>query len=413
MGRRARKRSEPHLPPVEKIELSSAHAGWRIAAAIVLLVVGAVALAHAVMGLFSAEKGWQQIEVSSSAGLNCGEDFVLLYDLGHGGMDPTAEKKALVSVYSEAAVKAYQLFTNDGAVEGVHNVWYINRHPNEIIDVDPALYGALERIQASGDRTLYLGPVCEYYDNIFYCQDGTQTAEFDPRQNADVRAYFAQCAAYANDPSEVDVELLGDGQIRLKVGEQYLAFAEEQCTESFIDFYWMKNAFLADYLTDALTQKGYTNGALSSFDGFSRNLSDGESMSLNIYDRAVLAGTMTYSGPLSIVQLRSYPANSQDYRRYFELPGGQIRSAYLDTEDGLCRTSLDDLTVCGRDSGCAEVLLETIPVYVADSFDRGALDALASKGMFSVFCEDGEILCGSPDVTITAGEGYSAATGRS
>ena len=394
---------------MQKIELSSAHTGRRLAAAIVLLVVGVVALVYAFTWLFSAEAGWQEIEVSSSAGLSCGDDFVLLYDLGHAGVSATAEKKALVGVWSDAAVKGYQIFSNDQVPEDVRGVRYLNDHPNEAVDVDPALYGALEQVARSGDRSLYLGPVYEYYDNIFYCQDEAQTADFDPLQNEDVRGFYARCAAFARDPAAVDVELLEDGQARLNVSEEYLAFAEEQGIGSFIDFYWMKNAFLADYLADTLTEKGYTNGTLSSFDGFARTLYDGEEdMLFNVYDRAVLAGTMSYRGPMSVVQLRSYPLNSQDGRHYYEMPDGRICTAYLDVADGLCRTARDDLIVHAREMSCGETLLRVLPLYVTDTFDSGALSAMEAEGIYAVLCEDGKIRYSDAELTVTAGAGYDA-----
>ncbi len=397
---------------MQKIELSSAHSGRRLAAAIVLLAVGVAALVYAFTRLFSAEAGWQEIEVSSSAGLSCGDDFVLLYDLGHAGVSATAEKKALVSVYSDAAVAGYQIFSDDEVPDDVRGIRYLNSHPNEAVDVDPALYGALEQVSRSGDRSLYLGPVYEYYDNIFYCQDDAQTADFDPRQNEDVRDFYARCAAFARDPAAVDVELLGDGQVCLRVSEEYLAFAEEQGIGSFIDFYWMKNAFLADYLADVLAEKGYTNGTLSSFDGFSRTLYSGEeAMRFNIYDRAVLAGTMSYKGPMSVVQLRSYPLNSQDWRHYYEMEDGRICTAYLDVADGLCRAARDDLIVHAREKSCGETLLRVLPLYVTDAFDGGALSALEAEGIYAVLCRDGDICYSDPGLTVTAGDGYAPVRG--
>ncbi|MCD8014832.1 MAG: hypothetical protein LUG99_16995 [Lachnospiraceae bacterium] len=58
----------------------------------------------------------------------------------------------------------------------------------------------------------------------------------------------------------------------LFVSDDHLAYAEETGFLSYIDFFWMKNAFIIDYLTDTLIEKGYTQGASSSYDGFDRNL---------------------------------------------------------------------------------------------------------------------------------------------
>ena len=69
---------------MQKVELpATAHSGRRLAAAVILLVVGVVALAYAFTGLFAAKKGWQEIEADTKNGeIGCGGDFVLLYELG-------------------------------------------------------------------------------------------------------------------------------------------------------------------------------------------------------------------------------------------------------------------------------------------------------------------------------------------
>ncbi len=378
---------------------------------IVFLAIAVAAFVYGFMQLLDPDEagGWQEIQASSGAELNCGGDFVLLYDLGGSGSSVSAEKKGLTSAYTGAAVTAYRLFTNDGDFEDVHNVRYINRHPNEVIDVDPALYHALEQVQAAGDRSLYLGPVYEIYNGVFTCEDDAQTADFDPLQNGSLRAYFAECAAFGGDPASVDVELLGDGEIRLAVSEEYLAFAQEEEIVSFIDFGWMKNAFIADYLADTLANAGYTRGALSSCDGFVRNLCQGgETFAFNIFDRGVRAGAMTYTGPMSIVYLRSYPMNELDAANYYEMSDGGIRSYYLDPADGLCKTALDDLMAYACDGSCAGTALALAPLYVADGLDAEGLSALAERGVFSVTCGDGEVRYNDPDLTFEPEEGYSA-----
>ena len=109
-----------------------------------------------------------------------------------------------------------------------------------------------------------------------------------PRENKETAAYFEEFLTYANDPDAVDLELLGDNRVRLHVSEEYLAFAAENGIDSFIDFYWMKNAFIVDYLAESLADAGFTNGSISSYDGFVRNLDERDvSYSFNIYDRVI------------------------------------------------------------------------------------------------------------------------------
>ena len=100
----------------------------------------------------------------------------------------------------------------------------------------------------------------------------------------------------------------------------------------------MKNAFVADLVAEELTAGGITQGVLSSFDGFTRNL-DGREGTYDYplhhrRDGAVwLAGNLRYQGPKSLVCLRDFAANERDMERFYTLQNGEVRTPYLDTAD--------------------------------------------------------------------------------
>lgn len=418
MGRTARdKRDGPRPRPVQRIELSWENYKPRLIAAVVFLAVGAWLLARSVAGFLGTGAGWQVIEVSSGAAANCGGDFTLLYELGASGTSAAAEKKALVIAYTEAAVTAYRLFNADESFEGVTNVHDLNQHPNEALTVDSALYEAFELLERYGDRSVYLGPVYELYDDLFFCQDDWQTEDFDPYVNPVVADYFMEAAAYARDSGSVQIELLGDGQVRLRVSEEYLAFARANETNRFIDFFWLANAFIADYLAEALAKQGCTHGSLSSYDGFNRNL-DGRELdyAVNLYDfadGAVLpAGVMRYQGPMSMAYLRDYPLGGSDSRRMYRLKTGEVRTGYLSTEDGRCKSAAHSLIAYSDTVGCAEIALRLAPIYVADTLDVTALEGLAKAGVQSVRFEGRVIRGTDAGLTLTdLYEGYTVSPG--
>lgn len=388
------------MPPVNEIELSSAHTGRKMVLLVVFLAIAATAFAYGFMQLLRSDAGWQQIGAVTGQELSCAEDFTLQYDLGAGQTSVKEEDRALSRLYGEASVAALRMFSNTSAWPEEHNVRYLNEHPNEIVTVQPGLYKALETVHASGDRTLYLGPLYELYNNVFTCEDDVLTAEFDPRRSDETRRYFAACLTYADDPAAVDVELLGDGQVRLNVSEEYMAFAEEEQIASFIDFAWMENAFIIDYLADALTEAGYTRGVLTSYDGFARNLGGSEeTFGFNVYDGAMSQAEpvafMAYSGGMSIVHLHAYPMNEKELYRYYVMDDGRVLSSYLDPADGFCRSAAADLICGSRDMGCAEVLLRAIPAYVTDTLSVQALDELAEREVWSVWCRDDTVFYNS------------------
>lgn len=390
---------------MEKIELNEEHAGRRLALSIALLVFGVGLAVFALVRFLSPDRGWNTIEPNTSAGVTCGEEFVFLYPLGKSGQNVWQERRELTEAYTALCRTAYCSFHNEEEFEGMANLCTLNRHPNEIFTVEKALYDALETMERSGSRALYLGPVYNRYDDLFSCIDDAQLVDFDPRMSKEVRLEYEALAALARDEAAVQVELLGENRVRLRVSEAYLAFAKEEGIDDFIDFSWMKNAFIADYLAQGLMEQGYCRGAVSSYDGFVRNLdTTGTGYALQLYDRqgktVYPAAVMEYRGPMGIVTLRDYPMNDLDKRRFYELAHGEIRTMYLDAADGMCRSALPNLVCFSKEAGCGEMLAKMLPVYIADRFDPEALSALEKEGIQSITFREGEISCSDPSVVL-------------
>lgn len=388
----------------------------RLAAAALLLLLGVGGIVYALFNAMAPEAGWQQIEAGTSLGPTCAGEFALLYELGADGAVRT-EQRDLIQLYTRSCRTAFQLFHTEERYEGMVNVCELNARPNETLWVDDALYRAFEVVQSSGDRTIYLGPVYARYGDLFYCEDDAQLVDFDPYLSEEVRQEYVRAAAYAMDPQSVNVELLGDDQVCLRVSEEYLAYARREGVTRFIDFSWLTNAFIADYLAETLISGGYTHGSITSYDGFARCLDErGLSYSLNIYDQTdggvCLAGTMEYRGPMSMASLRSYPLTSMDGRRIYQLRSGEMRTMYLDPRDGLCRNALSGLTCYAQAKGCAELALSIAPVYVAEQFQPERLEPLAEAGIYAVYCQDRAICGTDPELTVTGlgqgdGGGYT------
>lgn len=396
MGRTARERRTPYVPPVEKVELSEKNVGPRLILVVILLAVGLIAIGYGVNSLLSKESGWQEIEADSRADINCSGDFVFLYQLGVSGVSSTAENKALTMIYTDACVKAYELFHSKQAFEGVNNVYYINQHPNEEIVVDEVLYQAFELIQKQESRYLYMAPIYVRYDDIFACTDDSQIVDFDPYTDEVVAKEYAEVASYAADVAAVDVKLLGDNRVMLMVSDAYLAYAAENYITDFIDFAWMKNAFITDFLADTLLAKGYTKGSISSYDGFVRNMDgSGEAYSFNIFDRVdanvYQVAVMEYAGARSIVNLRSFPMSALDKNRYYELSNGEMRNAYLDVQDGRCKSAMSTMISYSEEKSCSQIALQMAPIYISDAFQSEKLSELAIEGIHSVYCQDSMI----------------------
>ncbi len=389
-----------------EIKLSNKHMNRRLLLFILLLAAGFTAFGFALNALLSTEEGWKEIEANATTDINCASDFVFLYNLGAGDVSATVENKAITLVYTEAVEHAYKMFTNDQGYADVNNIYYLNQHPNEEVVVEDTLYQAFELLEQYENRHLYLGPVYVMYDDMFYAGDEFETKDFDPYVNEEVATYYSEIAAFARNSEAVELLLLGDNKVKLFVSEEYLAYANENGITSFIDFFWMKNAFITDYLAECMMEKGYTLGSISSFDGFSRNLDESDiAYSFNIYDRLentiYPAGVMQYSGTQSIVYLRDYVMNELDVRHYRAMENGETRNSYLDMQNGKCKAVIDSLVSYSETKGCAEVLLNVAPIYIAEEFDEAAVDTLTESSIYSIYCMDTEIRYNDGDVKIT------------
>lgn len=389
----------PHLKPVEKIQLSEKHIKLRTALAVIFFFIGAVALIYGFISLLGGgDEGWREITASNSGEEHCAGEFVFRYDMEGSGAEIRNQSRELTQEYTSLMIYVYRMFNSSSSFEGVNNIHTINSHPGEVLTVEPGLYKAFELLEEYDRREMYLGPLYVQYGNLFVSESDAQAAEFDPFLSSEAGAYYRELAAYAADPQAVQLELLGNWQVRLDISEEYARYAQENGITEYIDLGWMRNAFIIDYVAQALTERGYTRGVLASYDGFTRNLDRREeTYAYNLFDRRgqtiYQAGIWQYRGPVSMVFLRDYPMNELDTMQYYELENGEIRFPYIDIESGLCKASMHNLVGYGYEKGCAEVLFSLMPIYIGDSFDSETLRRLAGQGIYSIYCQDRMIYC--------------------
>lgn len=398
MKRETRTRADSGLKPVRKIELSEKHIALKIVLFVLFLALGITAIILGVYFALRIDKGWKRIEVSTSAQINCGSDFVFNYNLGQGSVSATDENKILSDAYTQAAITAYRIFDCDNAYEGMGNVFTVNAHVNEEVEVDAVLYNAFQTL--GDDRSIYLAPVYAQYSNVFYSNN-----DFEANSSLPEPALLNTLCGYANDEDAVKVELLGDNKVKLIVSDEYLAYADENKIYTFIDFNWLKNAFIIDYFADLFSEKGYTRGYFTSYDGFVRNLDKGATdYGYNIVgykDTARIAAVMKYSGAQSFVFLRSFPLYSRDYGWYYKFSNGNTVAPYIDVDDGQSKAAASTLVCYKQEASCAEMLMKIISVYVADELDVSALNELKSDGVYSVYIEECEINYNQPDLELS------------
>jgi hypothetical protein len=210
-------------------------------------------------------------------------------------------------------------------------------------------------------------------------------------------AYITELMQYVGSDAHIHLELLGNNQVKLHISAEFLNYAQKNGVEAFLDFGWMKNAFIVDFLAEALIEKGYTLGYLVSYDGFGRYL-EGKTTeyTLPLYDRfeniVDRPGTYSVKGPVNTVTFRNYPLAEGDVWHYYSFGStGTIASVYTDPTDGICKSATDNLICYSKSASCAEMVLSCAPLFLTEELDEKALLSLAKAGVQSIWAEGKEL----------------------
>ena len=95
---------------------------------------------------------------------------------------------------------------------------------------------------------------------------------------------------------------------------------------------------------------------------------------------------MQYSKPNAMVYLKEYMMDELDIWHYYKKSDGTTVTPYIDKNDGLYKSSVSGMVSYSSGVGCADVLLNVIPSYIADEPDTEKLNGLTEKGVYSVWC---------------------------
>lgn len=346
----------------EQVEVNIRHPKLRVALLIFLITTAIVSIGYGVTTLLSTKPGWQEIKYVGSDNQNVSGDFTFYTYLRGGFMDQSG--KQLKAAYSEAARYAFKLLSRDESFSDMGNLADINNHPNETVKVEKELCEALKKIVDSGDRTIYLGPVYEIYRGLFLCLDDGETKDFDINENPEIKEYADEFLKYCGDPEQVDLEILSDDQVMLKVSDDYLKFMKEMESTVYLDLFWMKNALSADILAEKMEEYGIHSGYLASNDGFIRCLDTSEETFYLLLTewrdrKAVSPATLKYTGPASISIYRGYPIQDITTDLYYVFSDGRIVNGYVDPEDGLNHVKEAEYAVYGKNKSCLEAVLSS------------------------------------------------------
>ncbi|MCI9225767.1 MAG: hypothetical protein HFE91_09895 [Acutalibacter sp.] len=339
-----REKTPPALPKVKRVELNETHIGRKFIAFVLCLALGLSALGFGIYSLLTTEPGWVKIEASSTEA-RCAADFNFQY---YFQKDATAQRKALTTLYTKECMRLTKLLdTTESYEDSPGNLHDINTHPNEEIEADPLLYKVLEFLMGRGDVTMYQGLLNAYSLNLYYDGDGE-----------DPFASRTELADIALDRTALNLQLLGENTLKLEVSAGCEALAAELGLDCYLDLGWLKNAFILDSLVETLGSRGFTDGIISSRDGFVRSLG-GEvgTVGLSLYkwekDTAVETGREELSTPVNAASLTCFPLPGDDGRAFVSQNAlrAQLPGEYA-------KAPAETLLLTSEDKGCLELALE-------------------------------------------------------
>lgn len=407
-----RKDKTPYVPPVKHIELDEKKIKPRLILTIVFFIIAIIAITYGVVSMNSTDDGWRNVEVSSKLDGSCIPEIAFQYNLGASGVAAGVEYRELSKVYTEAADNATKFFNNRYYVD-TSNLRTLNDSPNSDVAVAQELYDALKLLSDSGRCEMFYAPYYDEYTSLFLCVDENEAYNFDPKRNPEVEQYINSLSAYVGDENHVSLTFGENNTLRLNVSDEYLAFAEEYGITSYVDLYWMKNAFVVDYIADKLMENGFYFGSLSTFDGYVRNLDKGSGCNygFNLYDKVEdtvnPAAIMSYSGQISVVNYRSYPMTDLDAPYYSEDADGNTLSKYIGG-NGYPTSATGSLVMFSREKSCAEILASTMEYYLADTLDTTEVENIPE--ISCVYCKDSKVVTNSTDEKISFDNFYDGYT---
>lgn len=393
MRRGARDNSVKRYPkPVTKVELEEKNVKLRIILIIIFVIIAGVCIGIGVSSYFGTDAGWTIIEVDYDENNNASE-FVFAYELGTTDVSPSTEKKMVSNIYTNAIIKAYQLFDEQVEYIDVNNIYYINHHPNEEIKIDTVLYNCFETLNKYHNRIIYFEEIFAQYCNLFTAETDFQASVFDPLNNEELKNYFLDVIKYVNDEAHIQLLLLGNNTIKLYVSDEYLNYMNENDLSTYLNLQYLKNAFIIDYICSELINAGYTAGYITSYDGYTRNIdtrnNEYQYNIKNLHDNYIItAASFNYTSNQSIIYLRNYSSNDTDGYLYYEYQDGTRKTRYFDVYDGIDKAVTSNMIALSKDKTCSELLLEILPVYINESIDLEQIAVLKNNNINTIYMEN-------------------------
>lgn len=363
-----------NIKPVEKIELNEKNVKLRIVLLILSFCVIIASIIGIIVGLNKHDSGWSIIEAQPVSEYSCADDFVLYYNLGVTDLSSKEEEGLISAEYTKAIEYSYKLLNKYKEYDGINNLYYINNHPNEEIEIDGFLYSSLQNI-CTNSNILYTSPIVDMYEALFSANSDVEAIKYCPETNDNLKQIYQKMNLFINNKNKIELRFLDNNKVFLFVSSDYDEFLKENEFSSYIDTSFLKNAIIIDYVAQELKNNNYTYGNIRTYDGYYINLNNEGNypFEYSLLDKSFTSYTdiasIDFVGSISIVEFRSFMLYENDTNRMRKI-GDKVYSLYFDESDGINKYSKDMITFYSKNLSCLDVALKTYKQFINDEYQN-------------------------------------------
>lgn len=311
-----------------------------------VIIASIIGIVHSV----KVKRGFNRIESDYSTLQSLSEEFEFYYYLDDDNLGSVSKNRTeYTKLYSSSIEKIYMLLDSYNSYENINNVYYINHHINEDIQVEEILYDSLLEIYQLDKTTLLYGNLIEFWDNQFYSIDDQQKRLNDPLNNL-VQAQKIE--DFIQSYNTISLEFKENHTIHLHVPTELVSKINMNETEHYLDFSIYRNAIIMKYVKKSFIDKGYIDGYIVSNDGYVLFFGGRKNITnFSIFDNyngyTSDIGSCDLSDCTALVTFYGFPFTS--FYPYYELEreGETVRRGRMIDEDGYAKMDFDEVYVYG------------------------------------------------------------------
>lgn len=393
----------------KKINVSNSHVALRTVAFVLAVVLGVAGISIGVSSIGKREPGYYEIETTPSedAALYA-SGFTLVYWLDGDSGAIKQELNTLKDLYSAALERSYKLVDPENTYDGYVNLASLNESDGQEVSVSAELFAILtdawEKTRQGRGFHLFAGALNAEWSSILSLED---MGDFDPAVDSDLAGRLGRLAERTGDITQFDLKIVDEVQhkILVSVDPAYLDFLREnEYCQTVLDLGGLADAYRLELVRNALEEKGYGNGYLTTDSGLTLSLSGHSGGAFGFYG---------YDGetPVKYAALEARPNSACSYLRVFPMAQGELmyhriqdelgqrfyHPWYVTATGGFAQvlTAAAAVDYDGDVVGCA---YEAMCLYNQESREA-ILEAASADAAFTVVfrAEPGTVYCNRPD----------------